>query len=182
MKSAGIPSPADHAPRLPARYRGPDRRAVRVQGVVPPNRTLLCGLLLAGVIAAAAGWFVPAADLAAGLGDTLVRVDVVAGALARDLGVAVAIAVFLTLGLVAGLTEGAERALVARLAPVRTGRGFGVYHALTGLAALPAGFAFGALYQERGPQQALLASALGVAAAVVAWLAITAIPNEGAIG
>ena len=32
---------------------------------------------------------------------------------------------FLALGLVAGLTESAERALVARLAPVRTGRGFG---------------------------------------------------------
>ena len=39
---------------------------------------------------------------------------------------ACAIAVFLVMGLVAGLTEVAERALVARLAPVRTGRGFGV--------------------------------------------------------
>ena len=95
----------------------------------------------------------------------------VVAALAAELGVAGAIAVFLTLGLVAGLTEGAERALVARLAPVRTGRGFGVYHALTGLAALPAGLAFGVLYQELGPRPALLASAIGVAAAVVAWLA-----------
>ena len=58
----------------------------------------------------------------------------------------------------AGLTEGAERSLVARLAPVRTGSGFGVYHALTGLAALPAGLGFGALYQNRGGGQALLAS------------------------
>jgi MFS family permease len=106
----------------------------------------------------------------------------VAAALAGELGVAGAIVVFLILGLVAGLTEGAERALVARLAPVRTGRGFGVYHALTGVAALPAGLAFGVLYQELGPGQALLASAFGVAAAVVAWLAITANRNKGEIG
>jgi MFS family permease len=106
----------------------------------------------------------------------------VAAALAGELGVAGAIAVFLTMGLVAGLTEGAERALVARLAPVRTGRGFGVYHALTGLAALPAGLAFGAMYQVLGPRPALLASAAGVAAAVVAWLAITANRTEGDTG
>jgi MFS family permease len=84
-----------------------------------------------------------------------------------------AVGVFLMLGLVAGLTEGAERALVARLAPVRTGRGFGVYHALTGLAALPAGLAFGAIYQIRGGPGALAASAAGMAAATAGWLAMT---------
>lgn len=84
-----------------------------------------------------------------------------------------AIAVFLVLGLVAGLTEGAERSLVARLAPVRTGRGFGVYHALTGLAALPAGLAFGAIYQNGGGGQALLASAIGMGVATIVWLAVT---------
>jgi hypothetical protein len=84
-----------------------------------------------------------------------------------------AIAVFLVLGLVAGLTEGAERSLVAHLAPVRTGRGFGVYHALSGLAALPAGLAFGALYQVRGGPGALAASALGMGAATAMWLAVT---------
>jgi MFS family permease len=105
-----------------------------------------------------------------------------AGALAVALGPAGAIAVFLVLGLVAGLTEGAERALVARLAPVRTGRGFGVYHALTGIAALPAGLAFGALYQDLGPRQALLASAAGVAASVVMWLAVTVTRADEVIG
>ena len=40
-----------------------------------------------------------------------------------------------------------RRAMVARLSPVRTGRGFGLYHALTGAAALPAGL-FGWLYQS----------------------------------
>ncbi|HEU5049501.1 MAG TPA: MFS transporter, partial [Gemmatimonadales bacterium] len=51
-------------------------------------------------------------------------------------GPAIAGAVFLLFGVVAGLMESAERALVARLAPRRTGRGFGAYHALTGFAAL----------------------------------------------
>lgn len=106
----------------------------------------------------------------------------VAAALAVELGAAGAIAVFLVLGLVAGLTEGAERALVARLAPVRTGRGFGVYHALTGFAALPAGLAFGAVYQDLGPHQALLASAVGVAASVVVWLAVTVIRADEVTG
>jgi hypothetical protein len=54
-----------------------------------------------------------------------------------------------------------------------------VYHALTGLAALPAGLAFGAVYQVLGPRPALLASAGGVAAAVVVWLAITANRTDG---
>lgn len=85
-----------------------------------------------------------------------------------------AVVAFLLLGLVAGLTEAAERALVAGLAPVRTGRGFGVYHALTGLAALPAGLAFGATYQELGGPEALWASALGVTTAVAGWLVVTA--------
>jgi hypothetical protein len=77
---------------------------------------------------------------------------------------------FLALGLVAGLTESAERALVARLAPVRTGRGFGLYHALTGAAALPAGLLFGAVYQMASGPAALLASAVGMTLAVAGWL------------
>ena len=105
-----------------------------------------------------------------------------AGALAAELGATRAIAVFLALGVVAGLTEGAERALVARLSPVRTGRGFGVYHALTGIAALPAGLMFGALYQDLGPRQALVASAAGVAASVIAWVAVTATREDEVTG
>jgi sugar phosphate permease len=84
-----------------------------------------------------------------------------------------AVAVFLLLGPVAGLTESAERALVARLAPVRTGRGFGIYHALIGGTALPAGLAFGALYQRAGGPAALWGSAAGMIVAVGAWLAVT---------
>jgi predicted MFS family arabinose efflux permease len=80
--------------------------------------------------------------------------------------------VFLALGTVAGLTESAERALVARLAPRRTGRGFGAYHGATGLAALPAALLFGALYQDYGATTALWASAGGMILAVLVWLVV----------
>jgi MFS family permease len=76
--------------------------------------------------------------------------------------------VFLLLGLVAGLTEAAERALVAMLAPVRTGRGFGSSQGLAGFAALPAGLGFGVLYQEAGGPVALVASGAVVALAAMA--------------
>lgn len=97
----------------------------------------------------------------------------VAATLSAPLGAAPAVTAFLLLGLVAGLTESAERAMVARLAPVRTGRGFGAYHATTGLAALPAGLLFGALYQSRGGHAALLTSALGMTVSVVVWLLVS---------
>ena len=108
-----------------------------------PRATVAAGGLLFGAVVAALGAALPAGG---------------------------AVAVFLALGLVAGLTESAERAMVARLAPVRTGRGFGLYHALTGLAALPAAVLFGWIYQSAGGPAALVASAAGMAAAVAAWL------------
>jgi MFS family permease len=97
----------------------------------------------------------------------------VAFALGLHLGPAAAIALFLTFGFVAGLTESGERTVVARLAPVRTGRGFGVYHALTGGAALPAGLIFGALYQSRSGPVALWASAAGMVVAVLGWMIVS---------
>jgi MFS family permease len=95
---------------------------------------------------------------------------VLAAALGAPLGPAAAIALFLLLGLVAGLTESGERAVVARLAPVRTGRGFGSYHAMVGAAALPAGIIFGWVYQSASGQTALWASAGGMMLAVILWL------------
>ncbi len=92
--------------------------------------------------------------------------------LALETAPASAVVVFLAFGVVAGLTEPAERALVARLAPVRTGRGFGAYHALTGIAALPAGVLFGAIYQQAGARAALLTSAAAVALTVLIWLVV----------
>lgn len=88
-------------------------------------------------------------------------------------GPTITAAAFLAFGLVAGLTESAERSLVARLAPVRTGRGFGAYHALTGVAALPAGLIFGTIYQRAGGGPALWTSAAAMAVAVLGWLAVS---------
>jgi len=94
-------------------------------------------------------------------------------ALGAALGPAQAIGLFLLLGLVAGLTESGERTVVARLAPIRTGRGFGSYHALIGAAALPAGLVFGALYQSGSGRTALWASGAGMILAVILWLIVS---------
>ncbi|HEY6809396.1 MAG TPA: MFS transporter [Gemmatimonadales bacterium] len=74
-------------------------------------------------------------------------------------GPAAAWALFLALGVVAGLTESPERALVSRLRTEVRGRGFGTYHALTGLAALGGAVALGAAYQRWGAAAAFGASA-----------------------
>ncbi|HEY6947590.1 MAG TPA: MFS transporter [Gemmatimonadales bacterium] len=95
------------------------------------------------------------------------------GAMGLEAGALAVTAAFLVFGLVAGLTEAAERALVARLAPARTGRGFGAYHGLTGLAALPAALLFGELYQGLGSATALAASAGAVIVATAAWVAVS---------
>ena len=105
-----------------------------------------------------AGWLVYAA-LAAGM--------------ARASTAAAAWGLFLALGLVAGLTESPERALVARLAGPRQGSGFGVYHGVTGFAALVGGVALGAAYQRYGAGTAFLASAVGGLALVLAWPIVT---------
>ncbi|MEP7227870.1 MAG: MFS transporter [Gemmatimonadales bacterium] len=99
-------------------------------------------------------------------------------ALGAALGPAEAIGLFMVLGLVAGLTESGERTVVARLAPVRTGRGFGSYHALVGAAALPAGLLFGALYQFGGGRMALWASGAGMLLAVILWLIVSPADEE----
>lgn len=90
-------------------------------------------------------------------------------AMARAQSAGAAWAVFLGIGLVAGLTESPERALVARLAGARQGSGFGIYHGVTGFAALVGGVALGAAYQAYGARPAFVASGLGGLALVVAW-------------
>src|SRR6266576_3045992 len=76
---------------------------------------------------------------------------------------------FLALGLVSGLTESPERALVARLAGTHQGSGFGEYHGITGFAALVGGVALGGVFQRYGAAPAFLASATGGLALVFAW-------------
>lgn len=79
---------------------------------------------------------------------------------------------FLALGVVAGLTESPERALVARLAGKKSGSGFGSYYALTGVAALIGGISLGEVYQRLGAAPAFVASAAGTGVLVLAWGAL----------
>ncbi|MEO6067562.1 MAG: MFS transporter [Gemmatimonadales bacterium] len=90
--------------------------------------------------------------------------------LGKPLSAEWAVGVFLLFGLVAALTEPAERALVAKLSPATLGKGFGVYHALTGAAALPAGLAFGWIYQASSASDALWLSAALVGVMGVVWV------------
>ena len=98
----------------------------------------------------------------------------IAAGFALAQGAAQAWALFLSLGVVAGLTESPERALVAKLAGVRQGSGFGVYHGVTGLAALVGGVGLGALFQAYGAAAAFLASAAAGGALVLGWPVLTA--------
>jgi MFS family permease len=102
----------------------------------------------------------------------------VVAALGAALAPAPAIGIFLALGLVAGLVEPAERATVARLSAGRTGRGFGAYHAVAGVAALPAGVLFGWVYQHTGGPAALWLSAGATTAAALGWIAVAPRPSS----
>ncbi len=71
-------------------------------------------------------------------------------------------ALFAVYGIYFGLTEGAEKALVADFAPVPLrGSAFGLFHLFTGLGAFPASLIFGTVWQKFGP-----ASAFGMGAAL----------------
>ena len=77
--------------------------------------------------------------------------------------------VFLALGVVAGLTESPERALVSAATGGHRGSGFGVYHALTGVAALVGGIALGLVFQGTNGTTAFLVSAAGALGLVILW-------------
>ncbi|MEW6380926.1 MAG: MFS transporter [bacterium] len=70
------------------------------------------------------------------------------------------ITVFLLYGLYFGLTEPAERALVASFAPqALRGKAFGYYHGAIGLASLPSSLIFGLIWQRWGYQYAFIMGA-----------------------
>ena len=77
-------------------------------------------------------------------------------------------ALFAVYGVFFGLTEGAEKALVADLVPAaRRGTAFGWYNLAIGLAALPASLLFGVVWTRYGaPAAFALGSALALVAAV----------------
>ena len=94
-------------------------------------------------------------------------------------------ALFGLYGVVFGLTEGTEKALVADLVPAaRRGRAFGWYHATIGLAALPASVAFGAVWDRYGASAAFqMGAALACAASVllVLLLGFRPVRTDGAL-
>ena len=100
------------------------------------------------------GWLVYVA-LAAGMGFTT-----------SPLGAWV---LFLALGIVAGMTESPERALVSAATGGHHGSGFGVYHALTGVAALGGGIGLGVVFQSVGGSSAFIVSAAGTLGLVILW-------------
>ena len=82
-------------------------------------------------------------------------------------------ALFGVYGVMFGLTEGAEKALVADLAPAgRRGAAFGWYNLAVGLGALPASLLFGVVWDRFGAPTAFLVGA-GLALAATALLALT---------
>jgi len=78
---------------------------------------------------------------------------------------------FLALGVVAGLTESPELALVSAVAGRGGHRGslFGVYHAFTGVAALAGGLLLGVIFQQGSGATAFYVSAAGSFVLVILW-------------
>jgi MFS family permease len=89
-------------------------------------------------------------------------------------------ALFVCYGLFFAMTEGAEKALVADLAPAEArGTAFGWYNGAVGVAALPASLLCGWLWTRSGPQMAF-----GVGAALAltaAGLAMIVVPRRVAV-
>ncbi|MBW8769097.1 MAG: MFS transporter [Gemmatimonadetes bacterium] len=84
-------------------------------------------------------------------------------------------ALFGVYGLFFGLTEGAERALMADLVPPeRRGTAYGWYNLAIGLGALPASLLFGFVWDRYGPTTAFLMGATFALVAAVGLLVATA--------
>jgi MFS family permease len=85
-------------------------------------------------------------------------------------------AFFLSYGLFYGLTEPAEKALVANLVgSERTGLAYGWYHFAIGIATLPSSLVFGALYQVHG---AVAAFGWGAGLALVAVILLIGVKER----
>jgi len=84
-------------------------------------------------------------------------------------GLVQVIGLLIAYGAYYGMTEGAERALVADFVPgAQRGWAFGLYHAVVAMAALPASLLFGVLFAKAGPSAAFLTgAALATGATVV---------------
>ena len=90
-------------------------------------------------------------------------------------------ALFALYGIVFGLSEGTEKALIADLVPsARRGRAFGWYHAVVGVAALPASVVFGAVWYRYGASTAFLMGAVLALTASVMLVLLLGLRTVGA--
>ena len=95
-------------------------------------------------------------------------------AFSLTLSPSVLVAVFVLYGIYYGLTEPSERTWVAQLVPLDLrGTGFGVFHGVIGLTALPASLVFGLVWQQFGSATAFLA---GAGLALAGALLLTRVP------
>ena len=86
------------------------------------------------------------------------------------------VALFLAYGVYFALTEGAEKALVADLAPAgQRGTAFGLYNAALGVGSLGASVGFGLLYERVSPAAAF---GTGAALAAMAAMLLTSVPTR----
>lgn len=83
-------------------------------------------------------------------------------------------ALFAAYGIMFGLTEGTEKALVADLVPqAQRGAAFGWYHATIGAAALPASLLFGVVWEKFGAASAFgMGSALALVAVLLFFVTV----------
>ena len=87
---------------------------------------------------------------------------------------------FVIYGLYYGLTEGAEKALVADFVPAEhRGTAYGIYHGAIGLAALPASLLFGVFWKVLGPK---IAFGIGASLAALAAVMLTVVLSRGRKG
>ena len=88
-------------------------------------------------------------------------------------------ALFAVYGIFYGMTEGTEKALVADLVPrARRGAAFGWYNLAIGLAALPASFIFGAIWDSSGAPSAFVFGATLALLAALLMLVVAPRRNE----
>jgi MFS family permease len=83
-------------------------------------------------------------------------------------------------GVFFGLTEGAQKALVADLVtPEARGTAFGWYHLTIGVAALPASLLFGLVWDRQGaPSAFLMGAGLALAASLLLGLAVPGVADQ----
>ena len=88
-------------------------------------------------------------------------------------------ALFALYGVVFGLSEGTEKALIADLVPPEVrGRAFGWYHATIGIAALPASLLFGVLWDRYSARAAFFVGSLLAVIAALLLLALVRVPSH----